>query len=102
MLEERKKVLVAGAQCTSWLPSGSRCGYLLDNHSPVVHLTDSTPGEAVLHGREAPTLIPSQNGYSYVLHALPESRHAPVKRQCLFLGPLNLGDFVTALMKMIQ
>lgn len=50
MLEECKKVLVAGAQCTSWLPPGSRCGYLLDNHSPIVHLTNSTQARLCFTG----------------------------------------------------
>ncbi|KAM7237414.1 hypothetical protein CapIbe_011658 [Capra ibex] len=37
-----------------------RCGYFLDDHPSGIHLTSSTPGEAVLHAKQAPTLILSE------------------------------------------
>lgn len=79
-LEECEKVPIGGAQHTSQLSSYSRCSYLLDDHPPGVHLTRSTPGEAALHEKQAPTLILSQNGCDYVLHARPEF-HPPIHEE---------------------
>lgn len=69
------------------LSSCSRCGYFLDNHPSGVHLTSSTPGEAVLQAKQAPTLILSEWLWLYPT------------RSSRIHAPLIWGDFVIAAMK---